>query len=277
MSMTQVMADIKARSSVGTKLFIYVNQNELADPQTPGDILFPIWQKLNAETWWLYPSGTSGTPVRSTFGDGDFGVINNTDFSPLDAAGKNLMRWATDVEYGLNVVGDAINAANPHVDGFYMDNVFWKPRADGDWNRDGVMIDACRDPKLVIFGHANWQGGDYRGMRYGLASALMGDAYYYISGTTGYDSSNLLWFDKFDFDLGYPTQPRREAAWSQGVWRRDFENGIVLVNPKGNGVQTVELGGTFRKLSGTQDPVTNDGAIVSSVALAERDGILLSR
>ena len=30
----------------------------------------------------------------------------------------------------------------PSIDGFYEDNVFWRPRVDADWNRDGVT-----DPK----------------------------------------------------------------------------------------------------------------------------------
>jgi hypothetical protein len=88
---------------------------------------------------------------------------------------------------------------------------------------------------------------------------------------------DVLWFDEFDFDLGLPVQTRRNAAWSQGVWRRDFENGIVLVNPRGNGSRTVSLGGSFRKLSGSQDPSVNNGAQVTSVTLADRDGIILRR
>ena len=54
---------------------------------------------------------------------------------------------------------------------------------------------------------------------------------------------------------------RQTAPWMQGVWRRDFDNGIVLVNPKGNGSQTVSLGGTFTKLKGTQAPTVNEAVI----------------
>jgi len=378
MTMAAVMNDIKTRSTVGTKMFLYVNNSDVADPQTPLDPYYPVWQKLNAEHWWLYQSGTIGVPVRSTFG-ANYGVANTTNFTPPDTLGKNWIRWKADFDYGFNVMGDPNDAPNSIVDGFYMDNVFWTPRNQGDWNRDfttdcnkpntfqpcndvearwmrdgyrsyfdyirsiwrpgtpgagglqvgniadwgdplavldvldqqldgGVMegmigetwsvetrlgfdammqwyrkmIDATRAPKLVIFGHDRWASGNYQDMRYGLASTLMDDAYYYINlpgvdGNTSYDPSQLQWFDEFDFSLGYPIQPRQEAQWSQGVWRRDFDNGIVLVNPKGNGQQTVDLGGTFRKLSGTQDPVTNNGAIVTSVTLAERDGIVLSR
>ena len=371
-TMASVMNDIRNRSTVGTKMFIYVNNDAISDPTASDDAYYPVWQKLNAESWWLYQNATTPPPVRSTFSNTQ-GTANNTNFGPSDTAGKNWIRWKADFDYGFNVVGDANNAPNPYVDGFFMDNVFWAPRVRGDWNRDGTtdcngasnfqpcnateaswlrdgyrsyfdyirsiwrpgtpgagglqagniadwgdpnadivvydqlldggvmegmigetwsvetqngfismmqwyrkMIDACRAPKLVIFGHDNWVSGNYQDMRYGLASTLMDDAYFYINASGGgYDPSNLLWFEEFSFDLGYPIQPRQEAQWSQGVWRRDFDNGIVLVNPSGNGAKTVNLGGTFRKLSGTQPG--NNGAIVTSVTLADRDGIILSR
>jgi hypothetical protein len=61
------------------------------------------------------------------------------------------------------------------------------------------------------------------------------------------------------------------------VWRRDFDNGIALVNPKGNGTQTVTLETAFVKLKGTQDPATNNGQTVTTVTLKDRDGIILMR
>ncbi len=39
--------------------------------------------------------------------------------------------------------------------------------------------------------------------------------------------------------------------------------------------QTIELGGPFRKLRGTQDPKVNDGSTVTSVTLPGRDGLIL--
>ena len=67
------------------------------------------------------------------------------------------------------------------------------------------------------------------------------------------------------------------AAWQKGVWRRDFDNGIVLVNPKGNGPQTVTLETSYIKIKGAQDPVTNNGQTVTTVTLKDRDGIILLR
>jgi Hypothetical glycosyl hydrolase family 15 len=140
-----------------------------------------------------------------------------------------------------------------------------------------IMIDAMRGPKLAIFGHDNLAPTDYKTMRYGLTATLMGDGYYYPNGPNGYSPADLLWFDEFDQDLGTSVQPMQTAAWSKGVWRRDFSNGIALCNPKGNGTQTVSLGGTFHKFSGKQAPSVNDGSTVTSVTLAERDGIVLFR
>ena len=41
--------------------------------------------------------------------------------------------------------------------------------------------------------------------------------------------------------------------------------------------RTVALGGVFRKIAGVQAPGVNDGSLVSEVALADRDGLVLIR
>ena len=123
------------------------------------------------------------------------------------------------------------------------------------------------------------QGGqitDYQAMRYGLASCSLDDGYY--SFTNDADSyHHIARFDEYEADLGMPTSSPPTAAWQNGVYRRDFENGIVLVNPKGNGARTVSLGGEFVKLKGTQVPAINSGATVTSVTLSDRDGLILKR
>jgi hypothetical protein len=63
---------------------------------------------------------------------------------------------------------------------------------------------------------------------------------------------------------------------ASSLYRRDFENGIVIVNATWR-TQTVDLEGTFRKIKGFQDPVFNDGAEVSSVTLASHDAVILLR
>jgi hypothetical protein len=141
-----------------------------------------------------------------------------------------------------------------------------------------IMV-AIKTPQLVIFAH-DGDPTDYQDMRYGLCACLMGGsiygtAYYYHSDSAsagGYSAVN--WFDEFDFNLGAPTQSV-VVPWQNGVWRRNFQHGIALVNPKGNGTQTVTLERSYTKLTGSQDPTTNDGSTVTSVTLADRDGLIL--
>ena len=155
----------------------------------------------------------------------------------------------------------------------------WSIETWGGWqameNQYYTIMASLNAPKLAIFNQ--WGNPtDYQSMRYGLASCLMNDGYYSFTNTSsGY--SGVVWFDEYNAKLGTATSVPPTAAWQKGVWRRDFTNGIALVNPKGNGPQTVQLGGTFVKIKGTQDPAVNNGQTVTSVTLQDRDGIILLR
>jgi hypothetical protein len=67
------------------------------------------------------------------------------------------------------------------------------------------------------------------------------------------------------------------VPWQNGVYRRDFENGVALVNPRGNGQQTVQLEAGLRRIAGNQDPAVNNGQAVDTVTLQDADGIILVR
>ncbi len=51
----------------------------------------------------------------------------------------------------------------------------------------------------------------------------------------------------------------------------------MLVNPKGNGTQTLTLETSYVKFKGTQDPTTNNGQTLTTITLKDRDGIILLR
>jgi hypothetical protein len=135
----------------------------------------------------------------------------------------------------------------------------------------------------------------WQGARYGITAALMNNGYYFAD-YGSYDAEtvdNRRWFDEYDnagAGVGYLGQPvagsagnPQTTAWSNGVWMREFKNGVVLWNPKGNGVQTVNVSGLLstagraglKHIAGTQDPAVNNGQVVTSVALKDRDGVIL--
>ncbi|MBI5837140.1 MAG: hypothetical protein HZB25_07835 [Candidatus Eisenbacteria bacterium] len=62
---------------------------------------------------------------------------------------------------------------------------------------------------------------------------------------------------------------------ASSVYRRDFQNGTVLVNSTGNNV-TVSLERPYQRLSGTQDPATNDGSTVSQLVVPGNSAAILT-
>lgn len=152
---------------------------------------------------------------------------------------------------------------------------------------DPLTFDSSQRP--ATWSHA-WQG-----MRYGITAALMDNGYYFADSGV-YDEETdgkRRWFDEYDnagAGVGYLGQPARGAtgapqshAWSNGVWMREFQNGVVLWNPKGNGARTVNVSGLvspsghtgLKHIAGAQDPAVNNGRAAASVTLQDRDGVIL--
>jgi hypothetical protein len=74
-----------------------------------------------------------------------------------------------------------------------------------------------------------------------------------------------LWLDDVQFQRG-----------ASNVWRRDFQNGIVLVNPTELNM-TVPLETQFRRILGTHAPTINTGALANSMTLPAFDALFLLR
>lgn len=171
-----------------------------------------------------------------------------------------------------------------------------------------LMQQASLEPKIPLV-MAFCNGNDYGNLRYALASALMFDGYFtctnYVPQNRAPWYTATWWYDEYSVDLatgkavksldakgylGLPVSDAYNAAnkdellgtllskndpgAKQLVWRRDFQNGIVLVNPSGM-TRIVDLNGTFRKILGVQDPLFNDGTKVTKVSLPFRSGIIL--
>lgn len=143
-----VVNGVHAASTVGTKVFQYVDF-ESVDIR-PAYNIFPTYTAtVQANNWWLYQNGTSRTMVTSP-NNSNYFIINQTHWSPRDpATGYTPFQTAAKYSYDMFIAGTAAHPRNaaPDMDGIYLDNVWYAPDADGDWNRDGVT-DSQSDPAV---------------------------------------------------------------------------------------------------------------------------------
>jgi len=129
--------------------------------------------------------------------------------------------------------------------------------------------------EFVVF-QAHGASTDYRLFRYALCSCLLNNGFFnYTDKSVGYVVPP--WFDEYDHKLGMPISGPQTVAWRNGVWRRDFEYGMSLVNPTAS-AQTVIIEAGFRRISGSQDAATNSGiSATGPLTIPSRDGIVLKR
>jgi hypothetical protein len=79
------------------------------------------------------------------------------------------------------------------------------------------------------------------------------------------DREGTVWIDDVHFQQG-----------QQHHWRRDFVNGIVLVNPMPV-AQTLALGAPFRRIVGHHETLVDNGARSSTHTVGANDALLLLR
>jgi len=100
-----------------------------------------------------------------------------------------------------------------------------------------------------------------QGREYGLA------AYFLVNSGTdaiGNDPGGTPadWWPGYDISLGAAAGPRYAA---NGVLRRDFDGGTVVVNPPGAASVTVQLGGTYLDVAGKQQTAVTLGSAQGAV------------
>jgi hypothetical protein len=131
-------------------------------------------------------------------------------------------------------------------------------------------------PPGAIVGVNVWGSrDDFPFFRYGYTSCLLDEGYFAFT-DKALSYSGVAWFDEYDVPLGRATSAPPTTAWQNGVWRRDFERGVALVNPTSAPVK-VSLEPGLKHFRGKQSPAVNDGSSATEITLAAKDGIILVR
>jgi hypothetical protein len=81
-----------------------------------------------------------------------------------------------------------------------------------------------------------------------------------------HSSVNAYYFPEYQINLGPVVTPLAtdvsQYLWN-GAYRRDFQNGIVLVNPT-NTTLTINLGKTYQQVTGTGGGILTDASLDAS-------------
>jgi len=157
---------------------------------------------------------------------------------------------------------------------------------DGNWT--GSMqkyfdvMNTAKAPTMVVVNTVTNSSAstNYQLMRYNLTSTLLGNGFASFDQSVDFHHS-LWWYDEYDVALGNPLGGPYNVATNQGsdhmaegVWRRNFQRGIVFVNSSSD-TKTIQLEDGFEKILGTQDPAVNSGQLIGSVRIPAHDGIIL--
>jgi hypothetical protein len=284
------------KDSSGNKLYIPFACNGTACTQYAADIGSPAWRQYYIDQFKAYAAlGYKGIYVDDV--DMDLNTSNGTGtiVAPKDPRTNTLMTdtvWKSYFADFMEQLRQAVpnaqiihnsvwfagggnnDATNPYIvrqikaanlinieRGFTDGGI---TGGTGVWSLTNYMayMDKLHSygDHFIIQSYASTQND----MEYNLAGYFLvtdGNDYVYTDG--GSNPSN--WWAAYDTNLGNAKGPRYQ--WN-GLWRRDFDNGFVLLNEPGATPKTVGLGGTFKTTAGTS---------ITSVTLPASQGAVLQK
>jgi len=216
------------------------------------------------------------------------GITDSTTFMDdkwREGISQILTKTRNLAPHKLILVNNNTNYYNDKLNGRMQEN--FPNEIEGSWaNSINNYLNANlgNAPQYFVINATTKNAGaqtDYQTMRFGLASALLGNGYYSFDfGDQGHE--NIWWYDEYDIYLGNPLSgpknllEQNNTNINPGVWQRDFQNGLSLVNSSVS-EQKISFAQEFEKIKGTQDKTTNNGAIIKSLTLKPSDGIVLLR
>lgn len=185
----------------------------------------------------------------------------------------------------------------------YQDGGLWEAPSSALFNTDygtaetilaaQAVVNFMSGKQQLVISMTMASATDYQTARFWIGISLMAGCYVNCQYGGNYNFASNVWLDEFggnpgtNIGKGWLGQPKAAAPTSaaiNGVWIRDFDNGVVLCNPTGNGSQTITLaqinsylGSSYslKFFQGVQDTSLNSGAAFSSHTLAAADSVLL--
>ncbi len=136
-------------------------------------------------------------------------------------------------------------------------------------------------PNITIINSGLGNNQNYQAMRFGLTSTLMENHGYFSFDFGTSDHGQIWWYDEYNVNLGraktsaYNLLDKDNYSYKNGLWRRDFAEGIVLVNSSDRDQLYVFNNEEFEKINGAQDRSVNNGSIINFIKIKANDGVVL--
>jgi hypothetical protein len=172
-----------------------------------------------------------------------------------------------------------------YLNGMMLENFPSSWENGGNWSGSMQtylkLKDYNKEPQTSIVLAFNDQGKPYQKMRYSLASTLMENGYFGYNESV-YKQAGLSFYDEYEFSLGQPQSQAdnllsNSSEMKPGLWRRDFENGVAVLNSSQGKKSYFFEKEEFEKLKGDQAPEINNGTIVNYVNLEPEDAVILKK
>jgi len=204
---------------------------------------------------------------------GEFVRADADDIEPTDFWRDAKIDGAMDEFFAYSVRPDGTGGAHP------------EPR----WREQVRSVLCCEKLGRAYFAQANGPDTDRAGRIYALASFLIGAGDHALFNYNPAPAANyrlVYRFPEWDIDLGrprvqYESLDEARAAGGGGAYGREFEGGLVLVNPTAEAA-TVDVPKRARRLVLTGGTITQGGAVAweeapSSLTLAAQSAEILLR
>ncbi|HEY2743386.1 MAG TPA: putative glycoside hydrolase [Polyangia bacterium] len=246
---TSVIADIRATGAQGVFADSFeagISGYGVTDPDTRFDGTDPAnpsdW--TNGDTW-IQQKHEWSAYIEQAF------AATPEQFLFVPNIGAMITGWAN-VDYS-------------NIDGAMLEG-FGYMEAPSDWvlGMNRAMALTAAGKFIIVQSYPGGSGQQYVDERDFLIGTylLLKGAHTYIN----LGGSGVYWFPEYDLDFGAPKSglPTDVSAYlANGVYERDFANGVVLVNPSAASV-TVTLPSTMRQAQPTGGGATGDAQLDGS-------------
>ncbi len=139
---------------------------------------------------------------------------------------------------------------------------------------------SSRQPAMPVINTYHKDRNNFQIFRFGLGSALLGEGYYSFDYDVS-DHSQTWWYDEYEVYLGtaisapYDLLENNNNNIKPSLWRRDFENGVVIVNSTNEKKRYIFNNEVLEKIQGNQDTSINNGERINWLEIKSKDAIIL--